>query len=302
MFVADGYGNHRIVVLDADTGAFKRMWGAFGNPPSHMGEEPCFPQEAKTFAGVGAANFSIPHVLLLSRDGLLYVADRNNRRIQIFTPEGEFVRQLVRYDAPFARNLAFSPDPEQTYLYTGYGDGIAMFDRKSLEFIGMIQVQGVATGPGHQINMDSKGNLYVTGGTMGTLPMRPTAGRLIYKGMSSPPIKGCAGTPVRRSGTFSMHDAGRHADRIEQTGFVQGRFQTPLLAQFIGEPHQGRCLRRLPLRHHEFLRHAEEAALHHLSVGNARAKSRDAARLKPNASTSPPTRSRSTSSFGGSRS
>jgi hypothetical protein len=173
-------------VLDADTGAFKRLWGAFGNRPSHTGETPCFPQEAKTFEGVGAMNFSIPHVLLLSHDGLLYVADRNNRRIQIFTPEGEFVRQLARYDAPFARNLAFSPDPGQTYLYTGYGDGIAMFDRKSLEFIGMVQIHGVKTGPGHQISIDSKGNLYVTGGAMGTLPERPTAGRLISKGMSRP--------------------------------------------------------------------------------------------------------------------
>jgi DNA-binding beta-propeller fold protein YncE len=186
LFVADGYGNHRIVVLDADTGKFKRLWGAFGNRPSYTGDAPCFPQEAKTFDGVGAQNFSIPHVLLLSRDGLLYVADRNNRRIQIFTPEGKFVSQVVRYDAPFARNLAFSPDPEQTYLYTGYRDGIAMFERKSLAFVGMIQVRGIATGPGHQISMDSKGNLYVTGGAMGTLPQRLTAGRLLFKGMSAP--------------------------------------------------------------------------------------------------------------------
>lgn len=186
LIVADGYGNHRIVVLDAGTGDFKRMWGAFGNPPSFAGEEPCFPGEAETFEGVGAMNFSIPHVLLLSHDGLLYVADRNNRRIQIFTPEGEFVRQLVRFDAPFARNLAFSPDPDQTYLYTGYGDGIAMFERKTLEFIGMIEIHGVETGPGHQISMDSKGNLYVTGGAMGTLPERPTAGRLLFRGMSTP--------------------------------------------------------------------------------------------------------------------
>jgi hypothetical protein len=184
LFVADGYGNHRIVVLDAETGAFKRMWGAFGNPPSFTGEEECFPGEAESFAGVGAMNFSIPHVLLLSDDGLLYVADRNNRRIQIFTPDGAFVRQVVRYDAPFARNLAFSRDPEQTYLYTGYGDGIAMFERKSMTFIGMVEIHGVETGPGHQINMDSHGNLYVTGGAMGTLPERPTAGRLLFTGMT----------------------------------------------------------------------------------------------------------------------
>jgi hypothetical protein len=186
LFVADGYGNHRVIVFDADSGDFKRMWGAFGNPPSYSGEETCFPQEAESFEGVGAMYFSIPHVLLLSDDDFLYVADRNNRRIQIFTAEGKFVRQVVRYDAPFARNLAFSPDPDQTYLYTGYGDGIAVFERKTMEFIGMVQTPGIVTGPGHQITMDSKGNLYATGNTMGRPPERPTAGRLIYKGMTTP--------------------------------------------------------------------------------------------------------------------
>jgi hypothetical protein len=186
LFVADGYGNHRIVVLDGETGAFKRMWGAFGNPPSYMGEDVCFAQEAESFQGVGAMNFSIPHVILLSHDKLLYVADRNNRRIQIFTTEGEFVRQVVRYDAPFARNLAFSPDPDETYLYTGYGDGIAMFERATMEFIGMIQTPGYETGPGHQINIDSKGNLYITGGTMGRLPERPTARRFLLTGTTTP--------------------------------------------------------------------------------------------------------------------
>jgi len=186
LFVADGYGNHRIIVFDAETGAYKRMWGAFGNPPSYSGEQPCFSQEAESFEGVGSMHFSIPHVLLLSHDDLLYVADRNNRRIQIFTPEGEFVRQVVRYDAPFARNLAFSPDPDQTYLYTGYGDGIAMFERKTMEFIGMVEIHGVETGPSHQISMDSKGNLYVTAGAMGQRPERLSAGRLIFKGMSTP--------------------------------------------------------------------------------------------------------------------
>ena len=160
VFVADGYGNHRIVVLDADTGKFKRMWGAFGKPP--MGPEWCFSEDAASFEGEGAPYLATPHVLLLSHDDLLYVVDRSNRRIQVFSPDGKFIRQLARYDAPFARNLAFSADPDQTYLYTGYGNGIAVIDRKSMEYVGMIQAPGLDI-PGHQIATDQKGNLYITG-------------------------------------------------------------------------------------------------------------------------------------------
>ena len=179
VFVADGYGNHRIVVLDADTGKFKRMWGAFGKAP--LGPEWCFSPEPKTFEGDGAAYFATPHVLLLSHDDLLYVADRSNRRIQVFSPDGKFIRQLTRYDAPFARNLAFSPDPDQTFIYTGYDKGIAVIDRKSMEFVGMIQAPGLEV-PGHQIATDSKGNLYVTGVN---IPGKANTQRLIYRGMSA---------------------------------------------------------------------------------------------------------------------
>lgn len=83
--------------------------------------------------GEGRAYFATPHLLLLSRDNLLYVAGRSNRRIQVFSPDGKFIRQLTRYDAPFARNLAFSPDPEQTFIYTGYDKGIAVIGRKAMQ-------------------------------------------------------------------------------------------------------------------------------------------------------------------------
>jgi hypothetical protein len=181
LFVADGYGNHRIIVLDADTGKFKRMWGAFGKPP--MGPEWCFSEDPSSFEGDGAPYFATPHVLLLSHDDLLYVVDRSNRRIQVFSPDGKFIRQLARYDAPFARNLAFSPDPDQTFIYTGYDKGIAVIDRKTMEYIGMIQAPGFDV-PGHQIATDSKGNLYVTGANVPA--GKANAQRLIYKGMSAP--------------------------------------------------------------------------------------------------------------------
>ncbi len=183
LFVADGYGNHRIIVLDADTGKFKRMWGAFGKPPA--GPEWCFSEDPKSFEGEGAAYFATPHVLLLSHDDLLYVADRSNRRIQVFSPDGTFIRQLARYDAPFARNLAFSSDPDQSFIYTGYDKGIAVIDRKSMQYVGMIQAPGLDTA-GHQIATDANGNLYVTGVNV---PGKPNAAKFIYKGMGAPGSK-----------------------------------------------------------------------------------------------------------------
>ena len=123
LYVADGYGNHRIIVLDAGTGKFRRMWGAFGKTP--IDDDRCAggAREPK-FEGDGPASFSTPHTIRLSHDGLLYVVDRENRRLQVFTPDGKFIRQLTRYDAPFARNLALSSDPDQQFLYIGYGKGI----------------------------------------------------------------------------------------------------------------------------------------------------------------------------------
>ena len=63
---------------------------------------------------------------------MVYVADRENRRVQVFTPEGKFVNQLIKTDTPFARNLALSPDPAQQFLYVGNGAEIAIVDRKTL--------------------------------------------------------------------------------------------------------------------------------------------------------------------------
>ena len=110
LYVADGYGNHRVIVFDAETGAFKRMWGAFGNKP--VDDDHCEVVTPKSFpAGQGPPNFSIVHALRVANDGMVYVADRENRRVQAFTPNGTFVKQLVKTDTQFARNLALSHDP-----------------------------------------------------------------------------------------------------------------------------------------------------------------------------------------------
>jgi DNA-binding beta-propeller fold protein YncE len=105
------------------------------------------------------------------------VADRENRRVQQFTADGKFVRQLVKTDTPFARNLALSHDPAQQFLYVGNGEDIAIVDRKTLEIAGSIKPAGL-TGAGHHLATDSKGNLYVaqTGMGMQKLAFKGIAG------------------------------------------------------------------------------------------------------------------------------
>jgi len=175
-FVADGYGNRRVAVFDASTGAFKRMWGAFGNAPTD--EDHCMVTSPKTFpAGRGPAQFNIVHALRVSKDGMVYVADRENRRVQVFTSQGKFVNQVIKTDTPFARNLALSHDPEQQYLYVGDGKEIAIVDRKALTIVGAIRAPGLV-GSGHQIATDSKGNLYIAATGAGLQ-------KLTYKGTST---------------------------------------------------------------------------------------------------------------------
>jgi DNA-binding beta-propeller fold protein YncE len=177
LFVADGYGNHRVAVFDADTGAFKRMWGAFGNKP--VDDDHCDVVAPKSFPdGPGPQNFSTVHAIRVASDGMVYVADRENRRVQMFTTDGRFVKQLVKTATPFARDLALSPDREQQFLYVGDGDDIVIVDRRTLEAVGSIKVPGMIGG-GHQIATDSKGNIYIAQTTAGLQ-------KLAYKGMSPP--------------------------------------------------------------------------------------------------------------------
>ena len=175
LFVADGYGNHRVIVFDADSGKFKRTWGAFGKPPG--GQDNCAIVGPKTFAeGDGPPDYNVVHAIRVASDGMVYVADRENRRLQMFTAEGKFVTQVVRTDQPFARDLALSPDKEQQFLYVGAGKGIMILDRKTLDVLGTIQVKG-QIGPGHHIQTDSKGNIYIAQTNAGLQ-------KLAFKGMS----------------------------------------------------------------------------------------------------------------------
>ena len=170
LFVADGYGNHRV----ADTGGFKRMWGAFANKP--VDDDRCQGTPPTNFSDPGPSNFSILHAIQVANDGMVYVADREYRRVQLFTQDGTFVKQLVKTDVPFARNVALSTDPDQQFLYVGGADGIFVVDRKTLEVLGTVRPQGIL-GAGHQIATDSKGNLYLAATGAGMQ-------KLTFEGMS----------------------------------------------------------------------------------------------------------------------
>ncbi len=177
LFVADGYGNHRVAVFDAGTGRFKRMWGAFGNAP--VDDDQCQTPRTTSFSDPGPQNFSIVHAIRVSNDGMVYAADREYRRVQAFTLDGTFVGQVVTTDAPFARNLALSADPEQQFLYVGGDDGIVVVDRATLEILGTLRPEGIL-GTGHHIATDSQGNLYLAATGAGMQ-------KLTFKGMSGAP-------------------------------------------------------------------------------------------------------------------
>ena len=194
-FVADGYGNRRVIVFDADTGAFKRMWGAFGNTPedgpvgllSRGG--PRLPEGPLDTEGPGEPQFTNPvHGIKVSNDGLVYVAGRVDRRIQVFTHEGEYVTQgFVNRAGPArqsAAGLAFSSDPDQRFLYVAdFGNSrLVVLDRKTLEVLYQFGTRSETPGnfqSFHHLAADSKGNLY-------TAEVNPgkRAQKFLFKGMS----------------------------------------------------------------------------------------------------------------------
>jgi DNA-binding beta-propeller fold protein YncE len=165
LFVADGYGNRRVIVFDADTGAYKRHWGAYGNKPDDAA-----PKTVR-YEGQGDPQFNQVHHVRISTDGLVYVADRLNRRIQIFHIDGVFVKEVfVRRDsketAGTVSSLAFSADPQQRFLYVAdqAENQILIFDRQTLQELGSVGRLGRYAGQfisPHNIATDSLGNLYV---------------------------------------------------------------------------------------------------------------------------------------------
>ena len=185
-FVADGYANKRVAVVDMATGKVKRFWGAYGKAPldTNMGR---YTPEAPP-----APQFRNPvHCAEPSTDGLVYVCDRVNDRIQVFKKSGEYVKEQRLYPATLGDgsvwDISFSKDKEQKYIFLadGRNERVYVVDRKSLDVITMFGDGGRQPGQFfavHSIATDSKGNLYTTETYEGKRVQKFT-----YKGMAAVP-------------------------------------------------------------------------------------------------------------------
>jgi len=165
-YVADGYRNKRVAVLDADTGEMKRYWGAYGNKPDDTNLGPFVPGQEP------AQQFRNPvHCAEPSHDGLVYVCDRVNNRVQVFRKDGTFVQEIFVKPNSLGDgsvwDISFSPDPEQTFIYLADGTNRKIFiiERETMEILTNFGAGG--RNPGqffavHGLITDSKGNIYTT--------------------------------------------------------------------------------------------------------------------------------------------
>jgi hypothetical protein len=185
-YIADGYGNKRVAVLDADTGKMKRYWGAYGNKPDDTALGPYDPKAPPS------QQFRNPvHCIERANDGLVYVCDRQHDRLQVFTPEGKFVKEAF-----FARNtlgsgsawdIVFTKDPDQRFilLADGQNSRVRIIVRETLEEITAFGAGGRQPGQFygvHSLASDSKGNIYTTETYEGKRVQK-----FIYKGIGTVP-------------------------------------------------------------------------------------------------------------------
>ena len=185
VYVADGYVNHRVIVFDAETGAYKRHWGAYGRRPDDGFFQQAGERLPGPFSGAvqhenkpsqydpngpPAPQFRIVHAVRISRDGLVYVCDRTNDRIQVFHKDGTFVREGFVARETFGSgsvwDIGFSIDPQQTFLFVpdGTNQRVYILRRESLEVVGTFGGAGHWAGQfygAHNLAVDSKGNLYI---------------------------------------------------------------------------------------------------------------------------------------------
>lgn len=177
VYIADGYLNNRVVVYDSDTGKFKRGWGGYGMPLDQVTN----PGSAAEGAAVApAARYSPAHPLSkqfgrfvhcvrLSADGFVYVCDRENDRIQVFTKAGKFVKEFtVRPETLSSGStwtINMSHDPKQKYLLVADGTNNVVWvvrrdDGKTVSSFGRNGRNAGDFHWVHQAGMDSKGSYY----------------------------------------------------------------------------------------------------------------------------------------------
>ena len=165
VYIADGYGNRRVIVLDRETGAYKRHWGAYGSKPDDT-QVPAY-----TPAAPPSKHFNTVHCAIVSRDGFVYVCDRVNDRVQVFRKDGTFVREAF-FDKNTLRSgsvwdMTFSRDPQQTFIYmaNGVDEKVSIVLRSTLEVLTSFGDGGRQPGQFfgvHNLDTDSQGNLYTT--------------------------------------------------------------------------------------------------------------------------------------------
>jgi DNA-binding beta-propeller fold protein YncE len=183
LYVADGYGNHRVIVFDADTGKAKRYWGAYGHKPDDTSLGPYNPDAPP------APQFRNPvHCAEIANDGLLYVCDRVNDRIQVFKKDGTFVKETIIAKRTLGDgsvwDVAFSKDPQQKYIFLadGSNEKVYIILRDTLEILTSFGDGGRQPGEFyavHSIATDSKGNIFTTETYRGQRVQK-----FVYKGMA----------------------------------------------------------------------------------------------------------------------
>jgi hypothetical protein len=169
--VTDGYANHRVAVFDSGTGAFHRAWGAYGRPPKPAGADPL-------------ESFGNPvHAISRGPDGLLYVCDRKNDRVQVFDATGQrearFVREIaIDHASPFGTtfNTAFTPDGRFMIVNDGSFGRLWLVDLQTWEFVDDFLVPGPEgvglEGTVHKIATDAQGNLLLARTALGIERLR----------------------------------------------------------------------------------------------------------------------------------
>jgi hypothetical protein len=158
LYVVDGNGNHRIVVFDAQ-GKYIRQFGRLATK-----------EEAE--AGTGGTFTKSIHCLVISEDGLLYVCDREGRRIQVFDKMGNYKKSLYvprkRADLPGrpeVTTLVLSRDKAERYMYVGTPEGrIWTIERETGQAISAFGRHGTMAGEFyvHDVSIDSKGDLFIS--------------------------------------------------------------------------------------------------------------------------------------------
>lgn len=185
LYVADGYVNHRVIVFDATTGAYRRHWGAYGKRPDDSYFTQAGEKLPSPFSGAvqhenrpsqydpdgpPPPQFRIVHSVRIARDGLVYVCDRTNDRLQVFRKDGTFVAEAFvarrTLGSGSVWDIAFSNDPEQQFLIINDGTNqqIWTLRRGTLEVVSAFGQAGRWAGQfygAHVMAANSKGDLFI---------------------------------------------------------------------------------------------------------------------------------------------